>query len=380
MPTPLPSDDAAKQTPPDAIEVDAIARGVVTAAAPTGGATPLQIALIDAITDSMTGITVSVADLPPIAAGDLASALAGRDAAFRRRIVQLMLLAELVLVPLPPVVADRVEAYAAELGVGDDLLHMTNRLAHGSLGLAMMDFQRAGYDAAWDPSRSNALHTKGALDAAWQECTHDADLAARWAALEGCPDDSLGLDVWRFYRSRGFHFPGAPGSASPLLAQHDWVHVLAGYGTRVESEIEVFGFIGRANDDPRGFSLLAMVIGLFETGYLPSAAGLFAYDRGHLSGLDGMAARLADAMRRGAVSGAATGGPDLLAVDWFAHADQPLDEARAEFGVGAKSEHALAAGSVGPFDAGSMSPFQLEAGAALAVADGRDRLLWGASV
>ena len=79
---------------------------------------------------------------------------------------------------------------------------------------------------------------------------------------------------------------------------------LADYGSTVEAEIEVFAFIARANDDPRAFSLLAMVISLFETGYLASGAGLFTYDRGHLS-REGMPVRLADAMRRGALVGAA---------------------------------------------------------------------------
>jgi hypothetical protein len=103
------------------------------------------------------------------------------------------------------------------------------------------------------------------------------------------------------YTDRGFVFPGLPGSAPPLLAQHDWVHVLAGYGTALENEIEVFGFIARANDDPRAFSLLAMVISLFEKGYLAAGAGLFEADAGHLR-TRAIATRLADAMRRGALT------------------------------------------------------------------------------
>ena len=100
--------------------------------------------------------------------------------------------------------------------------------------------------------------------------------------------------MYDFYKTRGFSFPGAPGSAPPLLAQHDWVHILADYGTRVESEIEVFAFIARANDDLHAFSLLAMVVCLFETGALDSGAGLFQADRGHLS-QPGMAVRFGDA-------------------------------------------------------------------------------------
>ncbi len=205
----------------------------------------------------------------------------------------------------------------------------------------------------------------------------DPELAARWAALADCPDGSLGQGISRFYAARGFSFPGLPQSAPPLLAQHDWVHVVADYGSTVEAEIEVFGFIARANDDPRAFSLLAMVISLFETGYLASGAGLFTYDRGHLS-REGMPVRLADAMRRGALVGAAAGGPDLLTVDWFAHADQPIEAVREEYGVVPKSERAIAAGSVDPWSPGGISPYQYEHAQAAAVAAGRDYDSFGA--
>ena len=148
------------------------------------------------------------------------------------------------------------------------------------------------------------------------------------------------------------------GSAPPLLAQHDWVHVLAGYGSTVANELEVFAFIARANDDPRGFSLLAMVVSLFETGYLRTGAGLFEAFPGQLSA-DGMAVRLADAMRRGALSRTAvTHDIDFLAVDWFDLAELPLDDARGLFRIIPKSSASLAAGSVDGFSAGGISEFQ----------------------
>lgn len=132
-----------------------------------------------------------------------------------------------------------------------------------------------------------------------------------------------------------------------MLAQHDWVHVLVAYGTKVESELEVFAFIARANDDPLGFPLLAMVVSLFETGYLARGAGLFEASPGQLS-RDGMAARVADAMRRGALSHGLEGAPDVdfLALDWFALADQPLDDLRRRFNIESKSAAAVAVPSV----------------------------------
>ena len=374
MPVPLPPDDDVLLQPPDAAEVAVLARGVAGAIAPSDGLTELQRVLMHAVFESMTGFPVELGEVDPLGPEDFAKSLARRNEIFRTRIVQVMLLGSLILVPLPEEVADRVDEYAAELGVQEGMLRVAHRYARGSLGLALIDFNRNGYTAEWEPAQSAHLHTSAALDEAWQECVDDAALAARWADLEHCPSGSLGRRVFEFYRARGFTFPGLRNSAPPYLAQHDWVHVLADYGTTVESELEVFGFVGRAIPDPRGFSLLAMVIGLFETGYLASAAGLFQYDRGHLSKA-GVAVRLADAMRRGAMCGR-----DLMAVDWFAYADRPVDEVREELGVVPKSERALAAGSVGPWEAGGISPFQVEAGQAEADAQGRPYDSHGASV
>jgi hypothetical protein len=376
VPVPLPTAADVNLEPPERGEVEIIGRGLMGAVGPPTGITDLQKVLIKAIAHSMTGVTVEPDDLDPIGPTELAEGLRRRDALFRTRIVQLMLLTELVLVPLPDEVARRVEAYAAELGVEESLLGLADRYAAGALGLALVDFDRNGYSAGWDPDHVKFLHTTAALDAPWAEVPKDPALAARWADLENCAAGSLGQGVFRFYRARGFTFPGLPGSAPPLLAQHDWVHVLADYGTTVESEIEVFGLIARANDDPHGFTLLAMVIGLFETGYIPNAAGLFQYDRGHLSKA-GMACRLADAMRRGARSSIDS---DLLAVDWFELADRPVDELRETFGLLPKDPDAVAAGSRGPWEPGGISPFQFNAGRTAAETEGRPYDPYGAAV
>ena len=230
------------------------------------------------------------------------------------------------------------------------------------------------------------LHVSSALEDAWQFRYDDPALYRRWHSLAECPAGSLGNDVWRFYQARGFTYPGHPDSAPPSLAQHDWVHVLADYGSTVEGEIEVFGFIARANDDPRAFSLLAMVLGLFETGYLYGAAGLFQYDSHHLSRDAGpMAARLADAMYRGAMVGwhldddGRSDETDLMKTDWFRYADWPVEQVREHLGVLAKSRHSLDAGSTTPWERGGISPYQIEHGRAAANAQGRVYDSYGAT-
>jgi hypothetical protein len=378
VPVPLPSASAAEQAPPDAAEARLIAGGVAAAVAPSGRLTGLQRMLIESVTDSMTGFVVPATSVPRIGAAEFARALAARDAGFRERMVQFMLLCTLVLNPLPEAVVQRVESYAREMSVSDDMLRVALEYSRGSYGLALVDFQRSGYMETWDPAHAEALHSSRELSDAWEQCALDPALARRWEQLRDLPQGTLGRLVAEFYDARGFEFPGRPGSAPPLLAQHDWMHVLAHYGSTVESELEVFAFISRANDDPRGFSLLAMVVSLFETGYLASGAGLFEYDRGHLSH-EGMAVRLADALRRGALVGAHAGGPDLLRIDWFEHAARPVDDVRAELGVVPKSEHALEAGTVGPWEPGGISPFQHAEGARKASAAGREYDAYGAT-
>jgi hypothetical protein len=386
IPVPLPAPDEELRARPSPEEVAHTAAGIVGAVTPPGGLTAVQRAVLNAHVEAMTGVAIDMTTVVPIGPEDFAQGLRLRNEAFRVRMVQVMLLAEMLLVPIPLEVSARVETYAAWIGVADEMIQVVRRISNGSLGLALIDFERSGYFEHLLAEPPAHLHTRRALDDAWERACDDDELYARWAALELCPEGSLGLGVWRFYRARGFTFPGRPESAPPNLAQHDWVHVLADYGSTVESEIEVFGLISRANDDPQAFSLLAMVLGLFETGYLYGAAkGFFEYDRSHLSrDADRMAVRLADAMYRGAILATHLnehGRPDatdLLATDWFAHADRPIEDVRAEYGLPPRSPAAIAAGSTTAWEPGGISPFQYEHGRAVATAEGRDYDSFGA--
>ena len=359
--------------PPDAAEVLALSRGLLGVVAPDGGLTTLQRLLIEAVVSAMTGLSPDLS-AEPVSPEAFAEVLALRSLGFRTRIVQMVILYVLVLQPVPLDVVDRVERFAREAGVEEGMLSVAHEFATGSLGLAALDFERNGYASTWKAEDEELLHLSSHVGGAWDNVSDDPELAQRWRDLEELPEGTLGRRVADFYRARGFTYPGTPDSAPPFLAQHDWVHVTADYGTTVESELEVFAFIARANDDMRAFSLLAMVVSLFETAYLPTGAGLFQADGGHLSQA-GVATRLGDAMRRGALC---TGSIDFLRIDWFALAHLPVDEVRRHFGVVDKSAGAVEQGSVGPWEPGGISPFQWEAGQALARRSGRDYDAYGA--
>jgi len=367
VPTPLPDPSEPLMGPPDEAEVVHITRGLKTAMQPDSGLTDLQAQVLAAITASLTGYELDVTALESIGPVEWAGGLAGRDLRFRTEMTHLMDLGHMLLDEPDLAVADRIIQFATELGVPTDPLHKARDLAAGSAQLVAADIDRSTYIAELDLSAFSALQTADDHLRAWTSTSVDEGLADRWRALGDLDVGTLGRAVHDFYVARGFRFPGEQGSVPPLLAQHDWVHVLADYGSRLEAEIEVFAFMARASDNPEAFALLGMAITLFHTGILPSAAGFFEADRGNLS-RHGMPERLADALRRGALG---EGSVDYIALDYFSIAGRQLDELRAEFGIVPKSDRAISAGSRGPFEPGGISESQIAAGERMARAQGR---------
>jgi hypothetical protein len=342
----------------DADDVLLVARGVATAVAPESGLTGVQADLLEAMAQALAGVSIDFRALEPLGPDALAEALRGHDLDARRRIVHRMVLGELMLRPIPVVVAHRVAMYAEALGVDDDFVRVARRYAQGAYGLAWMDLQRNGFvEHVRDAGEAKpAVETRPTADP-FEPAIVDAELAARWSAFVDLPEETLGRAVWEMYDSRGFDLPGTPGGAPVYLAQHDFVHVLADYGTNLKGELEVFGLISRADPDPKGFAWLATLIGLFETGYI-SSAGFFDRDvRERTIRAPGMYLRLADATRRGKVV-CDRYGVDLFEVDYYRLAGQPVEEIRDLLGMPSKSSGAIEAGSAGVFDLEGMSETQ----------------------
>src|SRR4051794_3991609 len=339
-------------------EVTLVARGIATAVAPESGLTDVQANLLEAITSALTDMSVDYSTLEPLGPEALADVLAGHDLRYRQRIVHHMVLGELLLRPIPVVVAHRVATYAQALGVTDDFVRVARRYAQGAYGLAWMDLQRNGFvehvrEANDDASVGRAVPAPEPF----QPAHPDPELAARWTAFADLPSGTLGRCVWEMYDGRGFGIPGTAGGAPAYLAQHDFVHVLADYGTNLKGELEVFGFIGRADPDPKGFAWLATLIGLFETGYI-SSTGFFDRDvRERNLRAPGMEQRIADALRRGKLV-CERYGVDMFDVDYHELADRPVEDVRELLRVPPKSTGAIEGGSYGVFDLEAMSENQ----------------------
>ena len=160
----------------------------------------------------MTGFVVPVARVPRIGAHEFATALATRNQQFRERMVQFMLLCSLVLNPLPEEVVARVEEYASELGIADPMLRVAERYSHGSLGLALVDFQRSGYMETWDSAQAAELHTSRELADAWDECVFDPALAERVGGAARSARGHARARGREVLRRARLHFPGGPGA------------------------------------------------------------------------------------------------------------------------------------------------------------------------
>ena len=158
----------------------------------------------------------------------------------------------------------------------------------------------------------------------------DQVIAEKWSALRDCPDGSWGKAVADFYDRHGFPFPGERFGIYELGARHDWVHVLAGYETDPEGELDVFAFIAASMTDERGLVLLAITLGLFQNGSIHHVAGKqIKIARADTLTDDGAVDRWVEAFRRGNLCTTDVMGTVRL----FEHKDEPLDEVRERFGV-----------------------------------------------
>jgi len=340
----------------DREEVVMVARGIATAVAPEDGLTDVQAALLGAIAEALTGFDVDYHNLDPLTPEQFAEVLADKPEWYRQRIVHHMVLGELVLKPLPREVAWRVQEYTKALGIQDQFVRIAHRYAQGAAGLAWIDLQRSGFTTHLQQADPNEEHYQTA-GTPFERPPPNPEVVELWRSFEDYPDDTLGHQVWAMYDARGFALPGTPEGASPFLAQHDYVHVLADYGTNLKGELEVFGLIGRGNPDPQGFAWLATLVGLFETGYVEDT-GFFERDvREHNIQAPGMHVRIADAIRRGKLVSERCQ-QDLFTVDFTPLAARNVDDVREMLKIPPKSPAALASGSPGLFDREGMSAIQ----------------------
>ena len=217
---------------------------------------------------------------------------------------------------------------------------MTNvgrEMAENHLSRMYLDIQRNSWylRETIEQSGQGRLAELARSKLAYAGIVGDSAIAHKWRSLGDNPDGSWGKAVHQFYVDHSFPFPGEKHGIYELGALHDWVHVLAGYGTEPEGEIDVFAFIAAGMEDPHGFTQFVMTLGLFQNYSIKHVSGKrILTARSDTVDDPASSERLADALRRGSQTTVDTMG----GIDHFSLAAENLDELRMRFNIAPKSD------------------------------------------
>ncbi len=215
-----------------------------------------------------------------------------------------------------------VDEIAAGLGVETQTLADLHRVRDDRLKRLLLDYGRrsfseyAGAEGPWEQLK--------AVTETIRQYVGDSSVADRYRALESYPEGSLGRVLFQFYRERGFPLPGEKKSFSELLIPHDCCHILGGFNTDMNGEMNVAGFEAGLFENGFGFELLLEVILDFHLGKEFSTAGLLPPGTGHFDP-EGVAV----GYERG------TACTVNLIGDWdfWDSADKPVTELRRRYGI-----------------------------------------------
>ena len=243
------------------------------------------------------GTTHELEQLAPITPAELARELP--DPQLRQQLVQGLIVMSLIDGKANAQETDLVEQFARALEVSapevKGLRHVLNReILQLRLDLARRSWLRDKVKDIWNTEGLHGIYKfmRGMIGQ-----YEDTTLAARYKALEHYPAGSLGRAYWEYCRANGFALPGEKGGAAEAILFHDCAHVLSGYGTEPEDEVQVACFsAGFQRRDPWLFVFFVLLqfhagirmtpITKARTGFFDPAKALIAIRRGAAMNVD----------------------------------------------------------------------------------------------
>jgi hypothetical protein len=302
-------------------------RAMKTIASAAGPIGPAQRGLMKAAKKMILHIDADIDALPPITPAELAAGFP--DPALRQQFVNGMLVVAVADgVPAPETIATA-EAFGKALGIASPLLADLRLLAEQHMLLFKLDFLRRGHIA---DIMKNELRNKGLFGfakrvAGMRGFAADPAGAARYRAWEKLPEGTLGRGLIDFYNQHGFSVPGERSGFPEAGLYHDFSHLLGGYSTEPEGEIEVASFTTGYKRE-RSFYVALFAVLIFSTGVnmRPTADDFVTVG---LLGKPGMAERMLAAIERGSKV------TQDLSDNWdyWAWIELPLDEVRRRLNI-----------------------------------------------
>jgi hypothetical protein len=290
-----------------------------------GPLSPARRTVIDAAQRHLLHTDLDLDALEPITPAELAAAV--EDPRLRAQFVSALVTLALASDKVEPRELDAIDALAAALDVRPAELDQLHRLAAERTLLLRFDLARRGLAGA---GVKRLYAEEGFLGlvanlASFLGLRENTAVAARYLGLEAYADGTLGKELYRFYRSNKFPFPGEKHGAPEALLTHDLSHILGGYGADMPGEAQVLCFqAGYRRQDPFTVVVFLLVQGQHGLRLTPFAeAGTTLIDDGALLG------RMVEAFARGAQMNI-----DLTGEwDFWAVMGEPVDELRARYGI-----------------------------------------------
>jgi hypothetical protein len=302
-------------------------RAMKTIASAAGPIGPAQRGLMEAAKKVILRVDANIDTLPPVTPAELAAGFPG--AALREQLANGMLVMAVADgVPASETLA-KVEAFGAALGITSPVLADLRLLAEQHMLLFKLDFLRRGHIA---DIMKDELRNKGPLGLAksvlrMRGLMEDPTLAARYRAWEKLPEGTLGRGLIDFYNQHGFSVPGERSGFPEAGLYHDFSHLLGGYSTEPEGEIEVASFTAGYKRE-RPFYVVLFVVLIFSTGVnmRPTPDDFVTVG---LLGKPGMAERMLAAIERGSKV------TQDLSDNWdyWAWIELPIDEVRRRLNI-----------------------------------------------
>ena len=237
--------------------------------------------------------------LAPIEPDELARHVV--DPSMRRQLVRGMVVASLADGEASPAESALVERFAKALDVRSDDLGALRKLADKNLVRARFDIARRFWarEKAVEAAKEKGLGWVVRSLAAMAGLREDAGIASRYRALAELPVGTLGRGYADFVTASHFSFPGEKGSPPEPIALHDLTHVLSGYHTDPEGELQVLSFHAgcrREEKDPFAFVLFGIAefhlglamspVAVVSRGKLDPGKMLRALERGAACNID----------------------------------------------------------------------------------------------
>lgn len=199
----------------------------------------------------------------------------------RRRLLQMAIVMAMVDGETTPQQQQALRLLSKALAVHEQGLQVIQEAVSGHQRLAQFQMMRRMMSQIVVP----ALHEEGIagvkkiVASLFFKGGEDPAIAHQYHQLGQLPEGTLGHTFWQHYTQNGFPFPGEAGGIPERLVFHDLGHILSGYDTTPQDEIQQGAFqAGFIRKD--GFAFLLFVILQFHwnikiTPIADPAQGLF---------------------------------------------------------------------------------------------------------